>query len=135
MTDESDVTYWDLLGRVIADGIVAATADYSDDNLNRHKSHKLCGSIAGFDACRNREPRQLGELLREARRETWQTYCVIGRTEGTGDYWYWRCRELEIEWVCNVVSACLANQGLPVIIQPTYRGVMKAAEIVGVGSE
>jgi len=37
-----------------------------------------------------------------------------------------------MNWVCNVVSALLMNQGLSTIIQPTARGVLKAAEIVGV---
>lgn len=119
------VTYEALLERVVADGIEACRRDYADD------ADKLEGSIAGFEACRGRTPEQLAALLVEARAETQAAYRSSPDPEPTR-YWYWRCRELEIEWCCNVVSACLANEGLPIIVPPTARGAMKAAEIVGV---
>ncbi len=110
-------SYQDLLARVIGDGIEAARVDY-------RPGPELDGSVAGFEACRGRTPEQLAALLQEARLEA--------RRGQAGDYWFWRCRELEVEWVCNVVSAALLNQGLPVIVTPTARGVFKAAEILGV---
>jgi hypothetical protein len=52
--------------------------------------------------------------------------------EQASDYWYWRCYQLEVEWVANVLSAILNAQGLPIIATVTARGMMKAAEIIGV---
>lgn len=128
----SDQNYWTLLERVIRDGIAAAADDYA----RKEDGTKLQGSIAGFQACTSREPEQLATLLQEARLDTWRAHQDALDRENettTAEYLYWRCRELEIEWTCNVISAVLANQGLPVIVPPTARGVTKAAEIVGVG--
>ena len=41
---------------------------------------------------------------------------------GDWPYWYARCFALEVEWVCNVVSAMLMNEGRPTIVTPTARG-------------
>lgn len=112
-----------FLDRVIDDGIAGASADYEAG------SEKLRGSVAGFEACRGRDPEQLASLLAESRRETMQAF-----REQAPDYWYWRCRELEVEWVCNVVSAAFLNEGWAVIVPPTVRGVMRAAEILGVAA-
>lgn len=125
----SDLTLGDLLERVIDDGIDAARRDYGkpDDLL------KLAGSLAGFHACRGRTPAQLAVLLSEARADTQAAYRA-GPDPAATRYWYWRCRELEVEWVCNVVSAVLMNEGLPTIVPPTARGVLKAADVVGVSA-
>lgn len=130
--------YWMLLERVIGDGIEAVKRDYNRERDER----KQAGAIAGFEACRGRLPTQLAALLAEARLDRGRAHrdAHERRKGGTKEeqdnvsakYWYWRCRESEIEWVCNVVSAVLANQGLPVLVPPTYRGAMKAAEILGV---
>lgn len=121
-----------FLDRVVGDGIAAAQRDYAKPRDER----KLAGSVAGFEACRNRSPEQLSALLNEAHLDTRRAFNEAHASDDrkVADYWYWRCRELEIEWVCNCVSAILMNEGLPVIVPPTYRGVMKAAEIVGVGA-
>lgn len=124
-----DLTLGGLLERTIDDGIDAARRDYTEPR----DAERLEGSVAGFEACRGRTPEQLAVLLTEARRETQAAYRADPDPAATR-YWYWRCRELEVEWVCNVVSAVLANEGLPTIVPPTARGVMKAAEIVGVAA-
>jgi hypothetical protein len=65
--------------------------------------------------------------MTEARRKTAEKHA-----ERADDYWYWQCREAEIEWVCNVVSSLIAAMGgafMP-ITSPTARGYMKMAEIV-----
>jgi hypothetical protein len=125
-----EMPYEDFLARVIDDGIAAAKADYSDRN-------KLAGALAGFEQCRDRYPHELATLLEEARRATAHAYA--DRECGYSGYWYTRCRELEIEWVCNVVSAALTFAVVPPgpitrtpIVPPTARAVMKAAEILGV---
>ncbi len=112
-----------FLNFVIDDGIEAARGDYSKPS----QKQKLEGSIKGFEECRNLSPTELRELLTQAHKDTMTKY-----REEASDYWYWRCREAEIGWVCNVVSVVLANNGLPTIVPPTARGVLKAAEIVGI---
>lgn len=115
-------SYSDFLTRVIDDGIAAATLDYND------KPNNLKGAVAGFEACRNKDPVVLAQILADARTKTHEAY-----RDGVDNYWEIRCFEAEIEWTCNCVSAMLMNQGLTTIVPPTARGVMKAAEILGVG--
>jgi hypothetical protein len=123
----STVTLEAFQTRVIDDGIAAAKEDYAGEAENRRLMRE--GSVQGFVECRLKTPAELALLLREADERANVAFC-----DPEGDrYWYWRCRALEIEWVCNCLSAILYNQGLPTIIPPTYRGMMKAAEIVGVG--
>lgn len=119
--------YLAFLGRIVDDGIEAARRDYGP-------GQKLDGSVAGFEACRYRRPEQLATVLAGARRDTETAYLdtATGLGERVGKYWYWRCRELEIEWVCNVVSVALMNQELLPIVPPTGRAAEKAAEILGV---
>lgn len=49
------------------------------------------------------------------------------------DYWRQRYKTLQIEWVCNVVSVGLVNNGQPPLLGhlPTARGAVKYAAIVG----
>lgn len=101
-----------MLTTIIEDGIEAARLDYVDP---RHKL-KLDGSIAGFNACRDKSIEELTSLLHESEKK-----CR-----------YWRCYHLEVEWTCNVISAALRNQNEKVIITPTVRGMSKAIEILGV---
>jgi hypothetical protein len=118
------MTYEELVAETIRGGIGAAMRDYPADSL------QLKGAIAGFEACRGKEPAELAIMLGDARDRTLQAM-----EARVADYWYHRCYEAEIEWVCNVVSAVLRNHGLPTIVTPTMRGVMRAAEIVGVNDE
>lgn len=68
---------------------------------------------------------ELGVLLGEAGTNT--TRAML---EQLPDYWRHRCFHAEIEWVCNCVSAMLMNEGLPTIITPTCRGVMRANDVL-----
>jgi len=117
------VTYQDALNIIIKDGIEAVRLDYTRPD----QKQKRDGSILGFEECRDRTPAQLVALLGESHTMTMDKF-----RDQAEDYWYWRCRDAEIEWVCNVVSAILINQGLPAISTCTARGMMKAAEIIGV---
>lgn len=119
----------EYLNQIINEGIDAARRDYTKPR----DASKLKGSIAGFEACRGLQPLEIAVLL-----NTCQDKTRIGLHDShanritTDEYWEIRCFELEVEWVANCVSAVLMNQGLPVIVNPTARGMMKAAEIVGV---
>lgn len=114
------LTYDEFLLLIIEDGTEAARLDYARDQT------KLRGAIQGFDECRNRTPESLCALLLEAQQTTAEK-----RLAEAPDYWFWRCREAEIHWVCNVVSAAFYHQGLPVIVPPTVNGALKAADILG----
>lgn len=115
--------YTTFLTHVIEDGVRAAKQDYAKPE----QANKLQGSIEGFEQCRSKTPSQLKELLELLRKAT--SNARNDNTELT-EYWKIRCREVEVEWVCNVVSAMLMNQRLPIIIPPTARGVMRAAEVL-----
>ena len=114
-------TYESVLERIIEDGIKEAKQSYS----RPVQRDKLEGSLAGFSACRNKTPKQLNELFKRAFRDLYLHY-------GQEDYFYHRCFQSEVEWTCNVMSAVLEAQGLPRITSVTYRGIRKAAEIIGI---
>ncbi len=55
--------------------------------------------------------------------------------ERKDNYWWFRCYQAEVEWVCNVVSAMLMNEGhiTPLLSWlPTANGYIKVASIIGV---
>jgi len=128
------MTYNDFLAQVIREGIMAAAMEYNQPA----QVHKLQGSLEGFESCYEKPPEELGvELLlanEAADRFFWNRDDATDKEENLQQYWRFRCKALEIEYVCNVVSAMLMNEGLPTIIQPTSRGVRRAAEIIGVKS-
>lgn len=117
------MNHQEFLTTVIEDGIEGARFSYKQP----HNTIKLKGSLQGFEECRGKEVEELAKLLKEAEKTTQEAMMAQ-----SPDYWFWRCRHLEIEWVCNVVSAVLYNENQPVIIQPSARGMVKAAEILGV---
>lgn len=114
--------YYELLSRIIDEGIAAAKADYKEGS-------SLEGSIEGFGACRDKPPERLKTLLERA---TARTHQAVMDNIAEEDYWRIRCYEAEVKWVCNCVSVVLINAGQPVIVPPTARAVMKVASIVGV---
>ena len=118
--------YEDFLNRIISDGIAAARGSYKDSN-----PLKLEGAVAGFEACRNKSIDELRELLKQARTTRNK---ALARNDGS--YWKYRCFEAEVEWVCNVVSAALWNEGrTDLIVEPTGRGLQQAAKILGIRDE
>jgi hypothetical protein len=111
-----------FISKVVDQGIEAAQADYTKPE----QAQELKGSLDGFEQCRGKNPNQLRDLLLEANTRANDAF----REEK--DYWFFRCRALEIEWVCNCVSAVLVNEGMPPLagMLPTCRGVMKVHEIL-----
>ena len=118
------MNYSDFLNRVIDEGIEAARADYTKPE----QKEMLEGSLKGFEACRGKDIKELLALLIKAQADTQRAF-----REQVADYWRVRCREGEIEWVCNVMSAALSNTGLEPIVPVTARGMMRAAEILADG--
>lgn len=118
--------YNEFLNRVINEGIEAARNDYKKESQKPY----LEGSVAGFEACRNKNPLELFEVFKESQEYVNNSFAERDKHE---KYWWLRCYQLEVEWVCNVVSAILLNEGKPPILSwmPTCNGVSKAASIVG----
>jgi hypothetical protein len=119
--------------RVVQDGIEGAK---NDPGISRHPK-RLAGSIAGFEACLGKTPEQLAQLLTEANRNAWNVRVdqqdSKGKEYDIEDYWEARYVAIQIEWVCNCVSAALMSQkDVPLIVNPTARGAMNAARILGV---
>lgn len=122
MDNQSYITF---LNAVIDDGIKGARADYTKPE----DKDRLEGSIEGFEACRNKSPAELLQLLHQTRKETIEAY-----GDDISHYWRIHSREAEVEWVCNILSAAMANSGLTPIMQPTARGAMQAARILAGGT-
>jgi hypothetical protein len=115
----------DALNQIIDDGIEAARSDY----LKPGDKPKLDGSIHGFEECRGRSPDEIADLLVAASEKVVEVF-----REQSPQYWFWRCRQAEIEWVANVLSHIMVAQGWAPIAMMTARGGMKAAEIIGVAA-
>ncbi len=119
---QANVDYPTFLERVIAAGLASIKTHGS---ITRH-TPRLEGSRAGFEACRGKMPSELGMLLELARRTRESI-----RRNGADDaemyrYWWTRYYELQVEHVCNTVSARQWAMGLSTIIPPTERGLENA---------
>jgi len=113
----------EFVTRLVDDGIASA----SRDPRLVAKPRRLAGAVAGFEACRGKSPEDLLVLLGDARRDA----DAHRGAKDSESYWAARYYEVQVEWVCNCVSAVLLNQGLPPIVPPTARGLMRAAEVLG----
>jgi hypothetical protein len=116
------MTYDAFLTEVIDLGIESARRDYKND-----KHDHLEGSIAGFEACRGKTPLELLEVFQEAKE-----YANNAMMDRVSNYWYFRCYQLEVEWVMNVVSAILVNEGQPPLLSyhPTCNAMILANKIL-----
>lgn len=109
--------YENFLAEVINRGIVGLCEHYppeGDGKYSHHKNNRE-GGCAGFEACRGKQPAELLAIFSDARDKTQAAYW----NENKDRYWWYRYFEIEVEWVCNVVSAALHNEGKPTIITPT----------------
>jgi hypothetical protein len=113
--------YRQFLSAVIDAGLEAVHQDYHQPT----QDDKRDGSVAGFNACRDKDPEELADLLTRAHSETSRA-----QIENRDNYWWYRCYELEVGWVCNVVSALLVATDKPIIIPPTLRGTLQASKIL-----
>lgn len=118
------MNYAEFLDEVIRRGIQGATEDYSGD-ASRIVA-KRTGAVAGFESCRGKSPKELLLMLQEARKAAHPGIAE----EDLDRYWYLRCYEAEVEWVCNVVSAMLLNEGMSTVVTPTARGVFLADKVL-----
>lgn len=119
--------YLEFIEKVIERGIAGAIRDYTKPE----QKDQLEGSIAGFNACRGKQPGELQEVYNEAAEYSSPLNFI---KEDANTLKWFQCYRMEVEWVLNCVSAVMANQGLPPLLSwlPTARAVMNVAEIVGV---
>jgi len=130
-TTPHTTTYFQLLDRIISDGIAEVHEAYADPK----EHHKRDGAIEGFEACRGKSPADLVALWSEAEKTAAQIR-IETSSDNVTDYWRQRYKALQIEWVCNVVSVGLVSSGQAPLLGhlPTARGAVKYAAIVGVSS-
>ena len=125
------MTYEQLLDRIISDGIAEVQVAYAEPKDH----HKRDGAIAGFEACRGKDPVDLVKLWNECEQEAARIRIDCHESNrSSDDYWRARYKALQVEFVCNVVSVGLVGNGSGPLLAhlPTARGAMKYAEIVGV---
>ena len=116
---------FEFTNRVVDNGILAVKKDYKDS------PEQLKGALAGFEACRGKNPGELQMLLNRASRDVMEAFHRSESGNGGNNYWEFKCKHAEIEWVCNLVSAVLAKNGMPVIVHPTCGGFMMANRVIG----
>jgi len=117
------MNYSAFLKEIIKQGIEKAKEDYpevkSKDELN--------GSLAAFKACKSKEPEELKEVFNEVTGYTHKAYFQRAK-----EYKWFVAYQLEVEWICNVVSARLVKEGKEALFNrmPTPNGVIKAEKIM-----
>ena len=126
-----NMTFDIFLDLAIERGIVSVQKNY------RNSPEKLEAIRRGFDSCREKTPAQLDVILKEAKART-KAFTEANKEKLGADPWtndeFWQLGgfEYSVQWVCGVVSAALANQGLPTIVPPGTTSRNIAADIVGV---
>lgn len=110
-----------FVNRVVDEGIKAAKRDYARSD----QREKLKGSIAGFEACRDNEPIDLKLLLDSAHQAT-----ETAREDGDEMFWWYRCYEAEVEFVCKCVSVVLMRDKYPKIAEPCSRSIALTEKIL-----
>ncbi len=124
------MNYKELVEKIVDKGIKAVKRDYK----RLDQKSILKGSIAGFKACLDKSPMELKVLLGIVNTKSLKYLRTTNlSTKASNKYRELRGFALEVRWVCNVVSCVLYNEGKPVIISPTARGMITAGDIVGVG--
>jgi hypothetical protein len=112
----------ELINAVIDDGIEEIRHLYTRPDQRLKKE----GGINGFEECRGKSNDELVALLTTARMATSKA-----RLREDPNYWGVVMYERQIEWVLNVLSAAMLNQGDKPLIPPTVRGFNKAGNILG----
>ena len=122
---QGGMPYADFLNAVIDDGIEECREAYMapEDSLKRE------GAVRGFEDCRGKSPREILALRDEA--DSTVREKMLAKAP---DYWSWRYRALQVEWVLNVLSAAEYAQGRKPYVNPTARGLGKAVDILGLRS-
>ena len=112
----------DFLNAVLDDGIEEVKVAYA--GLGREE--RRLGAIAGFELFRGQPREAIKAIHDEAMRDA-----QAARANRQADYWFWRMRHAQAEWVLNVVNAADHAHGNPTDSIPTARGLAKAIDVLG----
>lgn len=115
--------YQEYLNRVIDESIADLDKYFALEPRVTLLYHKA--SLAGLEACRGLAPPGLAMLLDRAQR----IQRLALRKTAHDRYMKVTFFLHEVEWVCDVVSVALANQGMETIIPPTMVAAELASEI------
>lgn len=114
--------YEDFLQVIVQESLIAARDSYSDS------PDRLSGAESGLRACLGKSPDELKMVLKQA-----QEMSKEARFDRSDNYWEVRCYEIEVEWVCDCISAILVKNGRePILGKPTKRGIMNADRVMRV---
>lgn len=113
----------DFLNAVLDDGIEEVKVAYPGHAGEERRR----GAIAGFELFRGKGRDELKGIYEDARRDA-----EVARANRQADYWFWRMRSAQAEWVLNVVNAADHAHGNPTDFTPTARGMFKAADVLGI---
>jgi hypothetical protein len=106
----------------------------SIENEEDKQSHKYLGAKLGLEECNafaiRMRPLRIVYLLSVLLKEAHSKAILIFESNKVSDYFYWRCREAEIEWVSNIVSVYLIKNKIKPIVTPSVIGVLKYNEIM-----
>ena len=122
--------YQEFLNKVIDESKLNVMTDFGRSHREGQADSKdiacIQGALAGLEACRNCSPPQLSTLLERAAQAHHKAFhqTILNR------YWRLTCFLFEVEWICNVVSVVLANQGMEEIVPPTIKAALMAQQIV-----
>lgn len=116
----SNLTLDSVIEQVIDRGIEGAKISYKSD------PKRLAGAINGLEACRGKSPLKLIPLWQFSNKKA-----SHARDIDSPNYWFWRCRTLEIDWVLNNVSSFLYINGIAFPWNTTSRGFMNVTSILG----
>jgi len=111
--------YNSFLSKIIDAGIEAAKRDYSKRIMH------LKGAVEGFEACRDKNPDELLQLLRDATGRYQDAYNTQSEK-----FWYYSTFRSEVEWVCGCVSTYLFLNGEPPIASMTLRTAHQAIKVL-----
>jgi hypothetical protein len=118
------VTLHDVLRISVTDGIQTAKDAYKDER----SKDKLDGSIDGLTACVGAT--SIEELIDIYNNIS--TYVRNAKRDDYDNYFYFRFYQLRVEWILDIISAILVNEGMRSLSPalPTIKGITKATTIL-----
>lgn len=109
-----------VIEQIVDRGIEGVKVSYKSD------PKRLAGAINGLEACRGKSPLKLIPIWQFSNKKAF-----YARENNSPNYWFWRCRTMEIDWVLNNVSCFLYMNGIAFPWQATSRGFMNVSSILG----
>lgn len=116
--------YQDFLASVIDESKLTASNFFRYDSI-----YAESGALAGLEACRDKSPPQLSELLTRS----YRVHHMALHETVPQRYVKITAFLHEVLWICTVISCVLVNQGIEPIVQPTLKAAHIAEKISKTG--